>query len=601
MSFSTTNAVHLESDDGRRLVKELREAELCVLVGSGISSFKPTSLPTGMALGRAIAEQLAAGCVVDRALLVDVLAGTAFEHVMERCPDHRRVREVFSRRFAAVQPNPVHHALTRLVASGPVRHLVTPNYDVALERAFGEAAPPVELALVRGAAEAPNATGDPAHVLFKIHGCATPSFAAEMVFRLRDEAQLEPWKRETLRKLVAGRVLTIVAYSGMDFEICPELPRMGASRLVWLHYGDPAEMTSNARRVVRESGGVILLGDVRALAGGLLGEAAVDVEWAPATAGEFVADLFSGFDEEDLDAWRTRLFGEIGCARDAIASAERLLTAAEARGDAPALGRALVHRGRGLFHQGRYFDAAGNYARAAKILRKLGDVQELRGALNGIVESNRCAGRYVRTIPALRELGRLGNEKRGGREQQHARMDRRMLGLLLRRHAYQLVSLVPRRSGLRRLRKWARVTLRECARRDIAEVAAFAAEVGNWLQLQQTMLWANRYGLHWDALFHGTMNPLPSREGYRQLGYLVARSMAVRDQRRPPEPGELQELLNAMVEVEAWPEAWKLARFGVRQLGPGAVPPALLTTIDAGWKKCQYSPSMRWAREKGVL
>ena len=97
------------------------------------------------------------------------------------------------------------------------------------------------------------------------------------------------------------------------------------------------------------------------------------------------------------------------------------------------------------------------------------------------------------------------------------------------------------------------------------------------------------------------MNPLPSREGYRQLGYIIARSMAIRDERKRPDSEEVAELLRVMVEMEAWPEAWKLARFAGQQSGPGTVAPEILASIHRGWKTCQYAKSMRWALEKGVL
>lgn len=625
--------IQLDSDEGKLVVAELRAEELTVLVGSGISSFEPTSLPTGMALGKAIAQRLAAGGASDRDLLAKILSETAFEHIMERCPGQERVREVLSRRFRDVVPNPVHEALARLAAAGVVRHLITPNYDVALERAFAHAAPSSDLVLVRREEDSTNLEQDSIHALFKIHGCATEAYADTIVFRLTDEAQLEPWKRDTLRALVAGRPLLVVAYSGLDFEICPELPQMGASRLVWLHFGDLDWMTANAWRVVRQSGGVVLQGDAQALLGALLGGDKIKAAWAPAAAADFVAELFSGFSEEELDAWRTRLFGEIGCASDAIAAAERLVAAAESRRDIPALGRALTHRGRGRFHQGRYIDAATDYTRAAQIFRRSGDALALREALNGIVECNRCAGRYERTLLALRELGKLGRAAKADREQQSARADRRMLGSLLRRHGYQLATLMPKRPGLRRLRKRLRVVLREQASRDIAEVAEFAAEAGNWLQLQQTKMWAKRYGLHWNKVFRGTMDPLPPREGYRQLGYIVAQSMALRDEGKVTDEAEararlkeVKGLLDALVGVEAWPEAWKLVRSAEHHLCPA--PTASATPIDLagsalpdspagesawslsaedrekieeGWRACQYTPWMRWAREKGIL
>lgn len=624
--------IQLDSDEGKRVVAELGAEELTVLVGSGISSFEPTSLPTGMALGKAIAQRLAAGGASDQNLLARILSETAFEHIMERCPGPERVRDVLSRRFRDVAPNPVHEALARLAAAGVVRHLITPNYDVALERAFAHAAPSSDLVLVRREEDRTKLERDSSHALFKVHGCATEAYADTIVFRLTDEAQLEPWKRDTLHALVAGRPLLVVAYSGLDFEICPELPRMGASRLVWLHFGDLEWMTPNAWRVVRQSGGVVLQGDAQALLGALGGDK-IEADWAPAAAADFVAELFSGFSEEELDAWRTRLFGEIGCARDAIATAERLVGAAESRRDITALGRALNHRGRGRFHQGRYIDAATDYTRAAQIFRRSGDALELREALNGIVECNRCAGRYERTLLALRELGKLGRAAKADRERQSAHVDRRMLGSLLRRHGYQLATLIPRRRGLRRLRKRLRVVLRERASRDIAEVAEFAAQAGNWLQLQQTKMWAKRYGLHWNKVFRGTMDPLPPREGYRQLGYIVAQSMALRDEGIVTDEAEarvrmkeVDGLLEALVAVEAWPEAWKLARFAEQYLSPALSPPAVpldpaastppafpasgaawalsvenRTKIDNGWRTCQYTPWMRWARETGIL
>ncbi|HEU4883445.1 MAG TPA: hypothetical protein VFT45_14385, partial [Longimicrobium sp.] len=96
--------LRLDSSQGRRLIEELRRTGFSVLVGSGISGFNPTSLPTGWALGKAIATRLAAGGASDEALLVKILSETAFEHIMERCPDPERVRDVFSRRFRDVLP-----------------------------------------------------------------------------------------------------------------------------------------------------------------------------------------------------------------------------------------------------------------------------------------------------------------------------------------------------------------------------------------------------------------------------------------------------------------------------------------------------------------
>lgn len=577
-------------------MESLRGSGATALLGSAISSFAPTCLPMGSTIGKAIAERLADRCASDRKILIQTVADTAFEHVIERCPAPELVRAVLSERFQAVPPNEVHRAFARLVGSGTLAHIVTTNYDVGLEAAFQEEKGAV--VLVRNDAEA-KAARDAPNVLFKIHGCATPSFAHEMVFRLTDEAQLTGWKKDMLRTVVEGRPLLMAGYSGMDFEICPELPRLGAERVVWLHLGDLQRVTPNAWRVLRESGGVLLRGDVKVLAAGLLGMKSVSADWDPGGA-EFVDTLFKQLEPQELDLWRARLFGVIGCATDAVGAASRLLAAAERRNDAAGQARALSLRAQGRFHHGRYIDAARDYARAARIARRSGDLHELRVALNGVIETNRCAGRLLRTWRALNALRLHARGTRGTPEHGPSRADAVMLGVVFRRHAYYLATRIPRRRGLRSVRRALRGRIRERARRGLSEVSAIAAASGNWMQLQQTRLWARRYHLRWSSIYQGTMNPLPSRDGYGQLGYLVARSMAVRDEKRVPDAKVLTELLPALVAIGAMPEAWKLARFIERWMGPDAIPPELRASVRDGWVGCQYSRWMRYFNERGA-
>jgi hypothetical protein len=593
----TDRIVELDSAEGARIVESLRGSGATVLLGSAVSCFAPTRLPAGKTIGKAIAERLADGCSSPRDALVAAVSQTAFEQVMERCPHPERVRAVLSQRFRSVPANPVHGAFARLAGRGTVAHIVTTNYDVGLEAAFQEerGAPPV--ALVRNDEEG-RAARDAPHVLFKIHGCATPEFAPEMVFRLTEEAQLPEWKSGLLRRMVEGRPLLVAGYSGMDFEICPELSRLGADRVVWLHLGSLEDVTANAWRVLRESGGVLLRGDLTVLAAGLLGETEVSAKWDPGGA-EFVDALFGQFDEEELDSWRARLFGAIGCGTDAVGAASRLLAAAERRDDMDARARALSLRAQGRFHLGHYKDAAHDYAGVAKITWRSGDLHELIIALNGVIETNRCAGRFDRAWLALNALRRLARRTRGTPEHRRVRADAVMLGVVFDGQAYQLAMLIPRWRGLRALRRSLRGVFRERARRGLAEVSVLAAASGNWMQFQQARLWARRYHLRWNGVYRGSTNPLPSREGYRQLGYVVARSMAIRDEKRAPGPEVLEAILPALVAIGAFPEAWKLMRFTERWLGPDAIPPELRASVNAGWAECQYAWWMRHFIQRG--
>ncbi len=129
-------------------------------------------------------------------------------------------------------------------------------------------------------------------------------------------------------------------------------------------------------------------------------------------------------------------------------------------------------------------------------------------------------------------------------------------------------------------------------------MAEFAAHTGNWLQLQQMRLLTRRFRLRWEDVYGGSMNPLPSQDGYGQLGYLVARSMSIRDERRFPGPEALNDLLGVLVRIGASPEAWKLLRAADRYGAATAVTPVVRLQIAEGWGRCQYLAWMRRSLER---
>ncbi|HEX8694741.1 MAG TPA: SIR2 family protein [Longimicrobium sp.] len=552
-----------------------------VLLGSAISQFDPSGVPTGGAFTAAIGAHLAEGAVTDRDTLLGLLWETAFEHVMERCPEPEVVRRELSAALCATPANDVHRAFARLAEAGVVRHLVTTNYDTGLEAAFKECCPALPLAPVRRRAETRVLGGGEPHVLFKIHGCALPAFARKMAFRLSDEAELPRWKRELLGRLVAGRPLLVAGYSGMDFEICPVLTRMGASRIVWLTF-DP--LTDNARAVVDEADAVVLQGDVQVLVGQLGAPSSATRSTASA---DVVERIFAGMDARRLDLWRARIFGEIGCGKEAEAAARRLLDTASSEAERA---EALAEHARAIFHLGRYFDAAAEYREAAGAFRRSGSVAALRGALHGLAESSRCAGRFVDAWKAIRAVEDLARNTPDPEQRAEAEVNAAVLRVTLRRHLYQIACALPGSPGA--------AALREAAARDLRVVAARAAARGGWLFLAQARLWADRYAVPWDRVYTGPMRILDAGKSYGQLGYVTAKMMALRDRLAkgdvPPDAAkEAQRYFDTLYKIGSIPEAWKLAHMIRRVLGPGVLNAEAEKRARDAKRQCQYTPLMR--------
>lgn len=579
---ASIHLIPVDSDEGRQVAAELRAAgEITVLVGSAISSFEPSGIPMGGKFSAAIIAHLAEKSA-NADTLKEVLWGTAFEHIMERCPAPEVVRRELSLALRDTPPNDVHTAFARLTEAHVVRHIVTTNYDTGLENAFETCCPTVDVVYVRRRNEARRLRDDEWRVLFKIHGCARPHVRRTIVFRLRDEAELPAWKRKLLDGLVRNRPLLVAGYSGVDFEICPELGRMGASRVVWLTFRE-TDLNANSRAVIERTGATVLVGDVQRLVTELGAFSNASLSGAPPTV---IDKIFAALTPREVDLWRTRLFGEIGCGQDAAAAAQRLL--ASARDDVERA-EARQEHARAIFAMGHYLDAAEEYRACAEVLGRHGETGARIGALHGLAEANRCAGRFIQARRAIRQVERIaadGPEPHGSQ----AAINAAVLRLTLRRHLFQILSRIPGSPGVRRMRA--------VALRDLKSVAGPAAARGGWLFLAQMRLWADRYGVPWDQVYIGPMQIVDAGASYGQLGYITAQTMALRDsvardQATASDFEKVEEHFQALHTIGSRAEAWKFARTVQRMLGPGALSDDARAKAAEARRNCQYTPLMR--------
>ena len=84
-----------------------------------------------------------------------------------------------------------------------------------------------------------------------------------MVYQLSQEGEMARWKEKFLRQLLRGKTLLVIGYSGFDFEICPEIISSRVKNVIWISRDRPEHMSHNAERVLRETKGTLLVGDLQ--------------------------------------------------------------------------------------------------------------------------------------------------------------------------------------------------------------------------------------------------------------------------------------------------------------------------------------------------
>jgi hypothetical protein len=573
------------SPGGARLLSSFRQRGFVVLLGSMISDWESTGLPPGMSLTREVAELLAEP-LESPEQIKQWIRNAAFEHIMENCPNQDALGDNLLALFSRVNPNPVHRAIARLVADGIIEHMVTTNYDVNLEAACHDICPPSRRPQVIVTEEQAESLELCRPVLFKIHGCVEHDRRRgsrqprSMIFTLGREGELPGWKRQLLHRVAAGRRLLVSGYSGRDFEICPELPRLQAD-VVWNAWPDARTLTPNARRVLTLTGGVALVSDMRAVLGYLNGGAPVQAD-RPAESPDLREKIARGLTDWDIALWRIRTLVAIGAATEGVRYTGLMRGMAGA--DADRQFHRLLNLGRCQFHAGSYRQAVATYREAALFSERQQQRDWLIEAKGDLIEALRCHGAWFKARKQLSEVEAMLDPQDDWR---HAAMALRRV--LLLRQWYQLAKII-------KIVPWkVRALRREC--KDLLKIVVQHSKDSHWLELQQAELWANRLDIPFAELYEGPLNPLPSKHGYQHLGYMIAESMALRDElrRRIEEPQDdvVQGMIEALNTAGALPELWKLVLLLIRTRGWNATTVTQRRAAFRAWRRSEYTPLMR--------
>lgn len=112
-----------------------------LLVGSAVSIWEPTNLPSGQQVSGELFETIfndaerhwgAELAYKIRRHYNDL----PFERIMERCRDRNALRQVIKLLFDTTTYNPLHQLLAKILLQGTIESIVTTNYDCCIDKAI---------------------------------------------------------------------------------------------------------------------------------------------------------------------------------------------------------------------------------------------------------------------------------------------------------------------------------------------------------------------------------------------------------------------------------------------------------------------------------
>jgi hypothetical protein len=570
---------------------------IVAFLGSGVSIWEPTNLPTGKAFGSAIFRALfhESGKVNDSLgdkALEELFSRIPFEIVMEQCPEPHILTELLIDIFNVTEYNDVHRLFAEALVNDCVAAVVTTNYDCCIERALGDIlGSPIGTVMgqVRRVVDEKDATSKlTKRVYFKIHGSADDPSAESLVFRLQHESVLPTWKRSLLKSVIEDRTLLLIGYSGLDFELCPEIPLLRPAQVLWNVISEN-EITPNARRILQGADTALIAGDMRILLAAL-------VRRVNATLGKPTNDIEalvrSRFGEPTLRLWRARLLNSLSYGKAALVVIEDLMKeGASSATTRPLITQLLDAKARAFHYIGAYKRAAHTYEALAKLASTENvDSELVFNSLLAACDNWRSYGAFRRSCRRLHEAEAMA--QKDGFPRADFVSAANLKRILLLRRSYQIAEMLRVNSYKNRLKAEAEVLLRSSAE-------AFF-HTGRWFELQQLRLWADRFGLPAEvARPLGFYEPPPSRDGYEHLAFPMAQMMVFRDEldsgSRPVDKLAADEAIEKLQMAENLglrTEAWKLSYLLLKKF-PEHRNVSTFKRFLRNFFACEYSVCMR--------
>ena len=160
--------------------------------------------------------------------------------------------------------------------------------------------------------------------------------------------------------------------------------------------------------------------------------------------------------------------------------------------------------------------------------------------------------------------------------------------VLLQRYVFRLSTLL----GLSRVSQKIQKSVTE----DLLIAATYSAKNGKWFDLRQCQMLAKKFAIHFPDVYAGKMKTTFFREGYRQLGYVLAEMMAARSEMLDGSVSDVSEIQPYLDKAEALginAECWKLVRTATKTFGRDSIPTVQKQKEKEFWSECQYTVPMK--------
>lgn len=425
--------------------------------------------------------------------------------------------------------------------------IITPNYDVCLESSMLATKVSNDFQYARIVTESDSQSVDPhSKCIFKIHGSADGA-PQDLVFTMKQEGRLPPWKRDLLRHLIEGKHLLIIGYSGYDFDICPELIAAGPKAIVWNFLSKhDADNSINAQQIARQIQTHFLYGDMTDLLSAFLPvKPKKDASYIASI--EYLKDIFkSQVDSPHLRLWQIRIYNTLNCNGTVLGNVDKSLD--EDKNLVTELNR---EKAIALVNSGRYRQGSASYIRTAIETQD----QDEKDLLLSLAEHSWLAsGAYFKYLYSSKRRSHASTYKRETTRCSDNTQDSH--------NFIQLLSYIYK-FNIPFISKW----MRRLARKQIVSTGERYHCEGDWYGISRLQILAAETNLLGEMQILGAYKLPAIEKAYHQLGFPIGEMMAFRKsledsigiskQRITLDEGD--RLLAIALTLNIYPEVWKLS------------------------------------------
>ena len=406
--MQSSASIRTYNHEVKEIIQSMVDGRLSLFVGSAISAFPPTNIPTGKSIRDSMIRLLKQQDIKKKYqkkgyYRAKFLNSMSFEGILEICDYKDKVYSFMKELFNHVNPNPIHTFISELLLKKQCFSVITTNYDEGIEIAHSRIPKNKPLFPISKNTKLKEKNYP---YFFKIHGSISDP-PDQIINTLSQESRgLPQWKAESLNFLLKNRDVLFVGYSGYDFDICPFLLNIPIRKIFWCAKDNiKSSLSYEASAVLRKYDSRILKMDLRELF--QLVSSGVDVPFSfpghssshESTVERIFKDIFN---DEERHVWFIIMLNIIGLGKDALAQCDYL----QANKLVSRNNESRVKREKGvaLFHIGRYRKASELFKEATEIAKTNRENPSfIVSLILDDAEAERCFGNLSRYIILLCE------------------------------------------------------------------------------------------------------------------------------------------------------------------------------------------------------